>query len=92
MTKGGSLYLLVEGLVEEDDSGDVFLEFLLLCCEEELTVLPAVLLRVLHVDVGQALTHGACNTHTDTVITFRCHGHKSTSLEISGPGWGGVGV
>ena len=52
-------YLLVEGLVEEDDSGDVFLQFLRVGGEEQLSVLTAVVLVVLHVDLRQTLPHRA---------------------------------
>ena len=52
-------YLLVEGLVEEDDPGDVFLQFLRVGGEEQLSVLTAVVLVVLHVDLRQTLPHRA---------------------------------
>ena len=52
-------YLLVEGLVEEDDSGDVLLQFVRLGGEEELSVLTAMVLVVLHVDLRQTLPHRA---------------------------------
>lgn len=55
---GAVISLLVEGLVEEDHSADVVGE-LLAGCEQQLTVLAAVLLNVLHVDGGEALAHGA---------------------------------
>ena len=49
--------LLVQGLMEEDDSADVVADGGV-CGEEELAVQTAILLGVLHVDVGKSLTHG----------------------------------
>ncbi len=53
-------YLLVESLMEENNSRNMFFEFFSFCCEEELTILSPVILGVLYVDVWQTLTHGAC--------------------------------
>lgn len=49
---------LVEGLLVENDAGDVLVE--VGSGEEELAVLPAVRLIVLEVDGGEALANGAC--------------------------------
>ena len=42
-------YLLIEGLVEENHPGDVFLQFVGVRREEQLSVLPPVVLIVLNV-------------------------------------------
>ena len=51
--------VLVQRLVEEDDPSDAAVDAIV-CAEEDLPVLPAVLLRVLHADLGQPLRHAAC--------------------------------
>ena len=51
--------LLVEGLVEEDHPADVVGQ-LFATGEQQLAVLAAVLLNILHVDLGKTLAHGAC--------------------------------
>lgn len=51
--------LLVHGLMEEDDTTDTLLNAAV-CAEEDLPVQPAILLRVLHPDLVQALGHASC--------------------------------
>lgn len=53
--------LLVESLVEEDDSADAGVDPLV-GGEEELAVQSAVLLRVLRADAAEALGHAACRS------------------------------
>ena len=48
--------LLIDGLVEEDDTADVRVH-LLSTAEQHLTVLPSVLLVVLHLDHVETLAH-----------------------------------
>ena len=54
--------VLVERLVEEDDPSDAAVDALVRA-EENLPELSAVLLRVLHADLGQTLGHAACDEH-----------------------------
>lgn len=55
--------VLVERLMEEDDPSDAVVDALVRT-EENLPKLSAVLLRVLHADLGQTLGHAACDEHT----------------------------
>lgn len=58
VNEGGAVVsVLVQGLLEQDDTGDVVLDALGL--EEELAVLAAVVLVVLHLDLLEALANGA---------------------------------
>lgn len=60
--KGGSLVvLLVEGLVEQDDTTDMVGQ-LLASTEQQLTVSAPVLLIVLQTDGAKTLADGSCNT------------------------------
>lgn len=54
--------VLVERLMEEDDPSDAAVDALVRT-EENLPELSAVLLRVLHADLGQTLGHAACDEH-----------------------------
>lgn len=49
---------LVEGLVEENDTRDVLCQWLA-SGEEQLAVLTAIILVVLHANVGEAFAHGS---------------------------------
>lgn len=53
--------MLVQSLVEEDDPSDAAVDAIV-STEEDLTVLPAVFLRVLHSNLGQPLRHAPCST------------------------------
>lgn len=59
--KGNAIIrVLVQGLVEEDDPSDAAVDAIVRT-EEDLPILPAVLLRVLHSDLSQPLSHTACS-------------------------------
>lgn len=52
--------VLVQSLVEEDDASDAAVDAII-CTEEDLTVLPAVFLRVFYSNLGQPLSNAACS-------------------------------
>lgn len=54
--------VLVQGLVEEDNPSKAAVDAIV-CSEEDLAELSAVLLRVLHSHLGQTLPHAACGEH-----------------------------
>jgi len=54
--------VLVQRLMEEDDPSDAAVDAVI-CTKEDLAILPAVLLRVLHSDLGQSLSHAACRLY-----------------------------
>lgn len=54
--------VLVQRLVEEDNPSKAAVDAII-CSEEDLPELSAVLLRVLHSHLGQTLPHAACGEH-----------------------------
>lgn len=63
--------VLVERLMEEDHPSNAAVDAIV-CAEENLPVLSAVLLCVLHSDLGQPLGHAACSEHVLGEIHSRC--------------------
>lgn len=63
--------MLVQRLMEEDDAPEAAVDAVIRT-EENLPELSAVLLRVVHTDLGQALPHAACggDMHNEVVIVL----------------------
>lgn len=61
--------VLVQRLMEEDDPSDAGVDTFV-CAEENLPELSAILLCVLHPNLGQPLGHAACGQHTWSTMFY----------------------
>lgn len=61
--------VLVQRLMEEDDPSKAAVDAIV-CADEDLPELSAVLLSVLHSHLGQTLPHAACGEHMIRIISM----------------------